>query len=62
MTAFQVFRNTLIIITTIALAYLFLLTLHVWIILAAAILIASALRPAIMRLITAADTIIERRQ
>jgi predicted PurR-regulated permease PerM len=47
MTAFQVFRNTLIVLITLGLAYVFLLTLKVWIILLVSILIASALRPPI---------------
>jgi predicted PurR-regulated permease PerM len=50
MTGYQVFRNTLIIIITLALSYLFILSLNVWIVLVVAILIASALRPPIMQL------------
>jgi predicted PurR-regulated permease PerM len=50
MSGFQVFRSTLIILLTLGLAYVFLLTLKVWIILLVAILIASALRPPIMQL------------
>ncbi|MBK8139186.1 MAG: AI-2E family transporter [Chloroflexi bacterium] len=50
MTGFQVFRYTLIVLGTVALAALFVATLDVWIVLWLAILIASALRPSIMRL------------
>lgn len=50
MTGFQVFRNTLIVLVTLGLAYIFLLTMDVWIVLLVAILISSALRPLIMRL------------
>lgn len=50
MTGFQVFRYTLIVLGTVALAALFVATLDVWIVLWIAILIASALRPMIMRL------------
>lgn len=50
MTGYQVFRNTLIVLATIAAAYMFVLTINVWIVLFIAILIASAVRPAIMRL------------
>lgn len=50
MTGFQVFRATLIVLATVAAAYMFLLTINVWIVLFIAILIASAVRPAIMKL------------
>lgn len=50
MTGFQVFRYTLIVLGTIALAALFAATLNVWLVLWIAILIASALRPPIERL------------
>jgi len=50
MTGYQVFRNTLIIVITLALTYLFIRSLNVWIVLVVAILVASALRPPIMRL------------
>jgi putative heme transporter len=50
MTGFQVFRNTMIILFTLALAYLFVLTLNTWIILLIAIITASAVRSPILRL------------
>lgn len=50
MTGMQVFRATLIVMGTVALAALFGATIQVWLVLWIAILIASALRPAIVRL------------
>ncbi|MDX1992424.1 MAG: AI-2E family transporter [bacterium] len=50
MKGIEVFRNTLVVLLTIALAYLFVRTLNIWLVLAIAILIASAVRPAIVRL------------
>src|SRR5687768_2382294 len=50
MTGMQIFRATLIVMGTVALAALFGATIQVWLVLWIAILIASALRPAIMRL------------
>jgi predicted PurR-regulated permease PerM len=47
---YTVFRNTVIVLGTLALAYLLFATLNVWIVLIVAILIASAFRPLIMRL------------
>jgi predicted PurR-regulated permease PerM len=51
MTGMQIFRATLIVMGTIALALLFGATIQVWLVLWIAILIASALRPPIMRLV-----------
>jgi predicted PurR-regulated permease PerM len=51
MTGMQVFRATLIVMGTVALAALFGATIQIWLVLWIAILIASALRPAIMRLV-----------
>lgn len=50
MTGMQVFRATLIVMGTVALVALFGATIQVWLVLWIAILIASALRPAIVRL------------
>lgn len=50
MTGMQIFRATLIVMGTVALAALFGATIQVWLVLWIAILIASALRPAIVRL------------
>jgi predicted PurR-regulated permease PerM len=50
MTGMQVFRATLIVMGTVALAVLFGATIQIWLVLWIAILIASALRPAIVRL------------
>ncbi len=50
MSGMQVFRATLIVMGTVALAALFGATIQVWLVLWIAILIASALRPAIVRL------------
>jgi predicted PurR-regulated permease PerM len=50
MTGFAVFRNTVIVLGTLALAYLIVATLNVWIVLIVAILIASAVRPLITQL------------
>jgi predicted PurR-regulated permease PerM len=49
-TPFQVFRNTLIIVGTLALLYVMFLSLNILVVLLIAIIIASALRPAVMRL------------
>lgn len=51
MTGMQIFRATLIVMGTVALALLFGATIQVWLVLWIAILIASALRPPIMRLV-----------
>ncbi|HEX2905483.1 MAG TPA: AI-2E family transporter [Phototrophicaceae bacterium] len=50
MTSQQVFRNTVIILVTAALAYVLLLSIRIWVVLLVAILIASALRPVVVRL------------
>lgn len=50
MTGMQIFRGTLIVLGTLVLAALFAATLNVWIVLWIAILIASAVRPAIEKL------------
>lgn len=50
MTGMQIFRATLIVMGTIGLALLFGATIQIWLVLWIAILIASALRPAIVRL------------
>jgi predicted PurR-regulated permease PerM len=47
---YVVFRNTLIVLGTVGLAYLLVVTLDIWILLWIAILIASAVRPAVMQL------------
>jgi predicted PurR-regulated permease PerM len=48
--AFQVFRNTLIIVGTLALLYVIFQSLNILVVLLIAIIIASALRPVVMRL------------
>jgi predicted PurR-regulated permease PerM len=50
MSGMQIFRATLIVMGTVALALLFGATIQIWLVLWIAILIASALRPAIVRL------------
>lgn len=50
MTPYQVFRNTLIILITLVFAYLLFLTTRVTVVLLAAIIVASAVRPLVMRL------------
>ena len=50
LTSYQVFRNTVIIIMTVIFAYLLFLTTRVTVVLLAAIIIASAVRPLVMRL------------
>ncbi len=50
MTAQQVFRNTVIILATLALAYVLVLSARIFVVVLIAILIASALRPTIIRL------------
>src|SRR5919108_5494834 len=46
----MIFRNTLIVITTVAAAYLLLISHYILVILAIAIIIASAIRPMVVRL------------
>ncbi len=48
MNGYTVFRNTIIVLCTIALGYLFVATIDVWVVLIVAILIASALRPLVI--------------
>lgn len=48
MTAQQVFRNTLVVIATVVTAYILFLSLHIVIVLLVAIIVASALRPAVL--------------
>ncbi|MBI5668542.1 MAG: AI-2E family transporter [Chloroflexi bacterium] len=50
MTAQQVFRNTVIVLATLALAYVLALSVRIFVVVLIAILIASALRPSIIRL------------
>ena len=50
MSGYVVFRNTVIVLSTLALAYLIIATMDVWTVLIVAILIASAIRPLIARL------------